>query len=98
MFCLASRSEGSPNVLSEALSCGCPAIATDVGAVREILTNGFLREVVSNKSESLLPVLMKALSTEYDRRAIAHHMKKFDWDWCARKVVDVYCHVLERES
>ena len=28
VFCLATRSEGSPNVVMEALSCGCPVIAS----------------------------------------------------------------------
>lgn len=37
IFCLSSLGEGSPNVLTEALSTGCPAIATDVGAVTDIM-------------------------------------------------------------
>lgn len=35
-----SRSEGLPNVLLEALCFGIPVIATDVGAVREVITDG----------------------------------------------------------
>jgi len=90
VFCLASRGEGSPNVLSEALACGCPTVSTDVGAVSEILIDNSMGVVVLNDDESLLPGLMLTLSSKYDRREISRHIQQYNWDWCAKQVMQVY--------
>lgn len=37
LYCQASRHEGLPNALCEALLCGTPAVATDVGGSRSVL-------------------------------------------------------------
>jgi glycosyltransferase involved in cell wall biosynthesis len=89
LFCLSSRGEGSPNVLSEALACGCPAIATDVGSAKEILDDVRL-PVFPNQDSAVTEAILKALSVNYDRKAIAARTSSYDWQWCAEKVNAVY--------
>jgi len=58
IFVLPSKAEGIPNVILEAMSCGLPVIATDVGGNRELVVEGetgFL--VPPNDSESLADAL-----------------------------------------
>lgn len=89
LFCLSSRSEGSPNVLTEALACGCPAVATEVGSVKEILTEPFMGEVVGDPA-LLGAALKKNLRRLFDRERIAASLQRYDWDWCARQVMENY--------
>jgi glycosyltransferase involved in cell wall biosynthesis len=64
IFITASRHESCSNALTEALSCGLPAVAIDSGANREIVGDGgFMFE---HREE--LPALLERLVAEYDVR------------------------------
>ena len=62
---LASRFEGMPLVLVEAMLCGRPGIVTDVGGNRELVrdgTNGFLAKAAT------VPFLDEALDRAWESR------------------------------
>lgn len=90
LFCLMSRGEGSPNVLTEALACGCPSVATRVGAVPDILDEYFMGTLAPNDDQLSLSAFMEASKKNYDRPHIADYMRSFGWEWCAQNVIDIY--------
>jgi len=89
VFCLASKSEGFPNVLGEAMACATPAIATDVGDAREIIGDDRFVSAVADP-ESLAVCILYVLSLRPDERralGLAHRRaveRRFDIEqvWC----------------
>jgi glycosyltransferase involved in cell wall biosynthesis len=95
VFCLASDSEGWPNVVHEAQSCGVPVVATRVGAVPDMLPSeqyGLMVDV--GDQPALVAALRKALSSPWDRDAIAAWGQARSWKQVAREVIDEVNQVL----
>ena len=61
IFILPSLHEGLPNALMEAMSMGVPCIATDVGGVRELISNDSLGIVIQPKSSQAIEVAVNCL-------------------------------------
>jgi len=103
VFCLASSSEGWPNVVNEALACGTPVVATDVGAVRQMLTSsdyGFIVPV--DDPRALADALGSAMTRAWDHNAISAAGRSRSWDDVAREVLEqlsaaVADHTVSRE-
>jgi glycosyltransferase involved in cell wall biosynthesis len=91
VFCLSSRGEGSPNVLTEALACGTPAIASKVGSVPEIMASEPNLGVAfdSENVQQIVEALEQVLITEFDRKKSAQQFSKYTWDWCANNYLQI---------
>jgi teichuronic acid biosynthesis glycosyltransferase TuaC len=88
VFCLASSREGWPNVVHEALACGAPVVAADVGAVPEMIPSEQFGIVVRPGDVSALEDgLRRALSRQWDRAAIAAWGQMRSWHQVAFEVV-----------
>lgn len=72
VFCLSSRHEGLPLALMEALVLGVPAVVTDVGGSRELLTDGVEgRLVPPSRPDVLADALVEVLADPVARAAMA---------------------------
>jgi glycosyltransferase involved in cell wall biosynthesis len=90
IFVLTSRSEGVPTSALEAMSCGLPVVATDVGAVREVVKDGITGRVTSaGKPHAIAsaildlihdPNLRSSMGFAGRRRAV----EKYDTEVCVR--------------
>jgi glycosyltransferase involved in cell wall biosynthesis len=74
LFCLASSREGCPNVVIEALACGAPVVASDVGGIGELLVSqecGRLVPETQQDAQGFANYLNAALAQSWPRTTIA---------------------------
>jgi len=63
------RSEGMPTVILEAMACGLPVVATDVGAVRELVVDGETGVVVPPLDDPAIAAALGRLADNASLRA-----------------------------
>ncbi|MGO9776849.1 MAG: glycosyltransferase [Terracidiphilus sp.] len=89
LLTLPSYMEGCPNVILEALACGRPVVATNVGGIPEIL-NGESGELVPPRdSAALAHALASVLDRSWDAHAISTRGSR-SWDVVAAELFDVF--------
>jgi teichuronic acid biosynthesis glycosyltransferase TuaC len=90
VFCLASRREGWPNVVHEALSCGTPVVATRVGGILDMIPDENVGLTVPlNEQEMLNHSLHRALQKTWDREAISRWGRSRSWQDVAGEVLEL---------
>ena len=91
LLVLASDREGSPNVVFEAMACGCPVVASSVGEIEHMVPAHAGRLYSPpDDVEELTRCLGEALRATWDRAAIRASAERNTWTAVAEKVVEVW--------
>ncbi len=76
VFCLASRAEGFPNVLGEAMACETPSVSTDAGDARHLLGHDDLIAPIDDAQALAERVERVLRSSVIERRALGQRMRR----------------------
>jgi teichuronic acid biosynthesis glycosyltransferase TuaC len=93
VFCLPSHSEGCPNVIVEAIACGRPVVATNVGGIPELVDESCGILVPPRDSRALAEALERTLAASWDPSRISAHLGR-GWDTVADETYELCCRVL----
>ena len=93
-FVLPSKSgEGLPLVALEAMACGLPVIATNVGGISEILMEDYGKIVPPNQPELLAKAILEFSNIDLSSRKLeirAVMEEKYSWDKNVETLVEIY--------
>ncbi len=93
-FVLPSKSgEGLPLVALEAMACGLPVIATNVGGISEILMEDYGKLVPPNQPELLAKAVLEFSNIDLSSRKLeirAVMEEKYSWDKNVETLIEIY--------
>jgi len=96
VFALSSDFDNSPNAVLEAMACGLPVVATDVGGVREFVTPESGGLIVPRGDAAAFARALETYlkSSERTRAAGSHNRARttaeFSWRASAQRLLEVY--------
>lgn len=94
VFCLASLREGCPNVVLEAMACGCPVVATRAGGVPDLIHSPSLGLLVERTAEAFEAGIAQALNRSWNREEIVRHGNGHSWEAVSARLLTLYSEVL----
>ena len=74
VYVCASKEEGTPNPILEAMACGVPVISTDVGVVRQLFGDKQQEFILAERSVAELAKKIERL--HHERNLLAEHSQE----------------------
>ena len=83
IYICASRTEGSPDTVIEAMACGIPVISTDVGIVPEVFGEKQKEFIIERTKEELKKKIINLISNKQKLQMLSdENLKQIQtWDW-----------------
>lgn len=83
IYICASRTEGSPDTVIEAMACGIPIISTDVGIVPEVFGEKQKEFIIERTKEELKRKIINLISNKQKFKMLSdENLKQIQkWDW-----------------
>ncbi|SFL46675.1 Glycosyltransferase involved in cell wall bisynthesis [Desulfomicrobium norvegicum] len=97
IFCLSSWSEAFPNVLGEAMACGAPCVATDVGDCRDIVGGTGILVPPSDSVALAEGLLAMSMMSTADRAALGLAARmRIEERYAIQAVVEQYVELYQK--
>jgi len=103
VFILPSLAEGLSNALLEAMACGLPVVATNIGGTKEVIKNGMNGILVEPKnSEQLAQAVLSLIRDEKRAQRLGRNAQKtvkesYSLDRISKKYTQIYSQLLKEK-
>ena len=88
---LASTNEGWANAILEAMACGVPVVASNVGGNSEVISGEELGRIYDcNENGALFEALSNSLSKEWNTRTITKYAMSNGWDVRVEQLLNTF--------
>ena len=87
-LCLPSLREGCPNIVLEALSCGTPVIASNVGAVPDMITDESKGDIVEPENSAAIAASIPRVLALKEANIVQFEWQS--WDDNAQAITDIF--------
>ena len=97
-----ARMEGMPNVVLEAIACGCAVVATDIGGIPEVVTGLPVGRLMSARTPEALrqawAVVRDQSVDAASRQARRDHAKGYSWDATSAGQIELFHDIVQRRA
>jgi glycosyltransferase involved in cell wall biosynthesis len=98
-FVLPSSNEGWANVILEAMACGIPVIASDVGGNAEVVSRADLGLVYPfEKPQKLIESIQTALRRDWDRETLVRYAESNTWESRVATLVEEFSTMMSHDG